>query len=137
MILEMEVEAGKHVSLLAERPPGILNMSFKEAKIVAWKVTSANLNMVELFDWLSNTFPMDKEFGTKGWNGKSIRGVNRFPLGKWNDTHRECMATKSCIIFAFFLAAGHDSVVMNDLRMMAHGIEDESDAKDLFSGNLG
>ena len=137
MILEMEVEADNHVSLLAERPPEILNMAFKEAKIVAWKVISANLNLVELFDWLSNTFPMDKEFGTKGWNGKSIKGVNSFPLEKWNETNREFMTTKSWIRFAFFLAAGHDSVAMNDLRQLAHGVEDEDDAKELANGNLG
>merc|ERR1712086_396092 len=36
MILEMEVDEGQHLSLLAERPPDILNHAFKEAKLVAW-----------------------------------------------------------------------------------------------------
>ena len=63
--------------------------------------------------------------------------MNKFPLEKWNKTNREFMTTKSCIRFAFFLAAGHDSVAMNDLRELAHGIEDEDDAKELANGNLG
>ena len=112
-------------------------MAFKEAKVVAWKLISANLDLVKLFDWLSNTFPMDKEYGTTGWNGKSIKGVNKFPLDKWNKTNREFMTTKSWIRFAFFLAAGHDSEVMNQLILMAHGIEDESEAKQSYNANLG
>merc|ERR1712194_95731 len=39
MILEMELEEDKHVSLLAEQPPEILNIAFKEAKLVAWRIS--------------------------------------------------------------------------------------------------
>merc|ERR1712153_28175 len=124
MIWEMEMEEGNHLSLLAERPPDILNHAFKEAKLVAWNALKKKVNFTEIFDWLSNTCPMDKEYVTRGWNGKAIKGVNSFPLELWNNSRREYMTVKSYINLAFFFAAGHDSVVMNDLRNLAHGVED-------------
>ena len=47
------------------------------------------------------------------------------------------MTAKSWIRVAFFLAAGHDNVVVNYLRNLAHGVEDENADKELAHGNLG
>ena len=141
MILEMEVEEGHHVSLLAERPPDIINHAFKEAKLMAWnelkKEARFTINFAEMFDWLSNTFPMDKEFMTKGWDGQVILGVNKFPLDLWNASQREYMTQRSWTGLAFYVAAGHDSVVMNELRNLAHGVEAPTNEQELINGNLG
>ena len=141
MVLEMEMQEGVHLSLLAERPPDILNHAFKEAKLVAWnelkKEMRFTINFAEMFDWLSNTFPMDKEYVTKGWEGQVILGVNKFPLDLWNASQREFMTQKSWIGLAFYVAAGHDSVVMNELRNLAHGVEALTNDQELINGNLG
>ena len=141
MIFEMEMEEGTHLSLLAERPPDILNHAFKEAKLVAWndlkREVTFTVNFTEMFDWLSNTFPMDQEYVTRGWDGKAIKGVNKFPLELWNNSRREFMTVKSWIGLAFYIAADHDSPVMNDLRNLAHGVEAQTNDQEMTNGNLG
>tara|TARA_B100000768_G_C11007244_1_gene260473 strand:- start:10 stop:600 length:591 start_codon:yes stop_codon:yes gene_type:complete len=141
MILEMEVDEGQHLSLLAERPPDILNHAFKEAKLIAWNELKGEarfvVNFGEMYDWLSNTFPMDKEYVTTGWEGQVIKGVNKFPLDLWNRSNREYMSQKSWIGLAFYVAAGHDSPAMTDLRNLAHGVEALTNDQELTNGNLG
>ena len=141
MILEMEIQEGHHISLLAERPPDIINHAFKEAKLMAWnelkKEARFTINFAEMFDWLANTFPMDKEYVTKGWEGQVITGVNKFPLDLWNKSSREYMTQRSWTGLAFYVAAGHDSPVMHDLRNLAHGVEALTNDQELTNGNLG
>merc|ERR1712086_785242 len=68
--------------------------------LIAWNELKGEarfvVNFGEMYDWLSNTFPMDKEYVTTGWEGQVIKGVNKFPLDLWNKSKREYMSFPSC-----------------------------------------
>ena len=46
------------------------------------------------------------------------------------------MSVSSWIRFAYFIAAGHDSVVMQELREIAFAIEDDNPAQQTYKGSM-
>ena len=73
---------------------------------------------------------MDKEYvDTVGFSDKQILGVSRYPIKLWEASSREYMSVSSWIRFAYFIAAGHDSVVMQELREIAFAIENNDPAQ--------
>ena len=127
MVLVMEVEDNKHMNIIAERPPTEVSQAFKNTRAMAAKEVLVNLDLVRLYNMLSNSYPMDKEFmDSDDYTNKYILGVNMYPIKRWKETDREYMSVMSWIRFAYLVAAGHDNVIMNELREIAFAIEDEN-----------
>ena len=134
----MELDDDHHMSIIAERPPTPIDDAFKATKAMAYREVVKNLDLVKLYNWLSNAYPMDKEYvDTVGVNSmRQILGVSRYPIREWEKNSREYMSVSSWIRFAYFIAAGHDSVVMKELREIAFAIEDDNPAQQTYKGNL-
>ena len=81
----MELDTDHHMSIIAERPPTTIDQAFKATRAMAAKDVLKNLDLVKLYNWLSNSYPMDKEYeDTVGVNGvRQILGVSRYPIKKW------------------------------------------------------
>ena len=94
---------------------------------MAAKEVLVNLDLTRLYNMLSNSYPMDKEFmETYDYTNKYILGVNVYPIKKWKEIDREYMSVMSWIRFAYLVAAGHDNVIMNELREIAFAIESDN-----------
>ena len=125
MVLVMEVEDDTHLSIIAERPPMSVDQAFKNTRAMAAKDVLENLDLVRLYNMLSNSYPMDKEFmDTDSFTDKYILGVNMYPIDDWKKSDREYMSVMSWIRVAYLIAAGHDGVIMKELREIAFAIED-------------
>ena len=127
-----------HMSIIAERPPTPIDDAFKATKAMAYREVVKNLDLVKLYNWLSNAYPMDKEYVDKvGVNSmREILGVSRYPIKEWEKNSREYMSVSSWIRFAYFIAAGHDSIVMKELREIAFAIEDDDPVRQTYKGSM-
>ena len=132
------MDTDHHMSIIAERPPTTIDQAFKATRAMAAKEVLKNLDLVKLYNWLSNSYPMDKEYeDTVGVNGvRQILGVSRYPIKEWEKNSREYMSVSSWIRFAYFIAAGHDSVVMQELREIAFAIEDDDPDQQTYKGSM-
>ena len=137
MVLVMEIDAGEYMSIVAERPPELIDQAFKATRAMAYHEVMKHLDLVKLYNWLSNVYPMDKEYVEKtGFNKKEILGVNVYPIKKWEAESREYMSSTSWIRFAYFLAAGHDGPAMTELRTIEFAIEDVNPAQQEYKSSL-
>ena len=120
----MEIDAGDYMSIIAERPPDMIDQAFKATRAMAYKEVTKHLDLVKLYNWLSKVYPMDKEYAAKNALGdKKIKGVVLYPIKQWEAERREYMSCTNWIRIAYLLAAGHDGPVMRELREIAFAIE--------------
>ena len=137
MVLVMETEKNKHMSIIAERPPTEVAQAFKRTRAMAAKEVLGNLDLTKLYNMLSNSYPMDKEFtDNSNYQNKYILGVSKYPIVKWKEIDREYMSVMSWIRFAYLVAAGHNNEIMNELREISFAIDSDDPDVRTYNGSM-